>query len=297
MISGFFYFEITIFVSMNTTGKRLLFLITVLLLWTVVLPCRSQEKKLAKEFVKQNVQLSVLLFQPAYIYKTSLKTDILDSLGITDKSLYDSVLMANSLILQYIDDSLFVANYMTGLKTEMKKFNFAIYDEDQIADFMNIDSNAYVVNVAQVELEESLAPYRDATVVDDMEYYHDHLLNALTINSWFEISEVNTKKNERQVYFASEEITDDLHGEFTYDVFSDDIKYFYTIDSLEVSDIYTFAYQAGRTYAAYTFDLLMNKYIRKHLPKGREEKHYYRYDPVHKKIFQAEDDRFIPLEK
>jgi len=282
---------------MKISGKRLLVFITVLLLWMLVLPCRAQEKKLAKEFVKDNIRRSILLFQPSFIYKTSLKTDILDSLEIKDESLYDSVLMANSLILKHIDDSLFIANYMTGLKKEMKKFNFVIYDEEHIADFMNIDSNAYVVNVAQIELEESYMPYRDATVVDNMEYYHEHLLNALTINSWFEISEVNTKKNERRVYYTSDAITDDIHGEFTYDVFTDEIKYFYTIDSLKVSDIYTFAYQAGRTYAAYTFDLLLNKYIQKHLPEGREEKHYYRYDPVHRKIFQAGDDRFIPLEK
>lgn len=282
---------------MKVSGKSILVFLSVWLLLMAAIPCRSQEKKLAKEFVKQNIQRSILLFQPSFIYKTSLKTDILDSLGIKDETLFDSVLMANSLILQYIDDSLFIANYMTGLKEELKKFHFAIYDEEHIADFMNIDSNSYVVNVAQIELEETLVPFRDATEVDNMQYYHDHLLNSINVNSWLEISEVNTKKNDRQVYFAGEEITDDVHGEFVYDVFSDEIKYFYTIDSLKPGDIYTFAYQLGRTYAAYTFDLLLNKYVKKHLPEGREEKHYYRFDPVHRKIFQAENDRFIPLEK
>ncbi|NOX84553.1 MAG: hypothetical protein GXO86_01080 [Chlorobi bacterium] len=272
-------------------------LLSVLLLSALVMPCRAQEKKLAKEFVKQEVQRNVLLLQPSFVYKTSLKTYILDSLGIKDKTLFDSVLMANSVILQYVDDSLFIANYMAGLKKELKRFRFSVYDENRTADFMAANSNAYIVNVAQIELEEDLFPYRDATVYENIEYYHDHLLNSLTVDSWFEISEVNTEKNERQVYFASDAIMDDIHGEFTYDVFSDEIKYFYTIDSLTVKDVYVFAYQLGRTYAAYTFDLIMNKYISDHLPKGKKAKHYLRFDPVHRKIFQADDDRFVPLDK
>ena len=282
---------------MNVSVKTTLLLLLAMLLPAAVIPCRAQEKKLAKAFVSENVKRSILLFQPSFIYKTSLKTDILDTLDITDETLFDSVLMAHSITLQYIDDSVFIANYMTGLKKELKQFGFAIYDEEHIADFMKIDSNGYVVNVAQIELEEDYFPYRDATVYDNMEYYHEHRLNAVTINSWFEISEVNTEKIDRQVYFTSDQITDDVHGEFTYDVFTDQLKYFYTIDSLRVSDVYTFAYQAGRTYAGYTFDLLMNKYIRKHFPDGKEPRHYLRYDPVHRKIFKAEEDRFIPLEK
>ncbi len=270
---------------------------SVLLFSGLFLPSCSPERKLANEYVKNDTARSILLLKPAYIYKTSLKTYILDSLGITDKSLSDSVLLANSDILQYLDDSMFIANYVLGLKKELKKFNFTIYNEDNTADFMETDRNAYLVNVAQIEVEENALPYRDETWIDNIQYYHDQLLNTITVDSWFEISEVNNNKNGRQVYFASDEITDDLKGEFTYDVFTDNVKYFYKIDSLDTDDVYNFAYQLGRTYAAYTFDLLMNKYIQKHLPSGKQPGTYWRFDPVNHDLFPATGDRFVLMDK
>lgn len=271
-------------------------LLIVFLTGVFLISC-SPDRKLAGNFAKSKLQRSVLLLQPKFVYKVSLKTHVPDSLNIKDKSLYDSVLMAHSNILRYINDSLFIANYMLGLNKELRKFHFTIYTAEQTAKFMETDTAAYIVNVAQLEIDENIFPYRDETQVDDSYYYHDHKLNSITVDSWFEISEVNDNKKDNRVYYASDEITDNLLGEFTQDIFTGEIKYFYTIDSLKPGDVYNFAYQLGRSYAGYTFDVLMNKFVKDHLASGEKEKKYWRFDPRAQKLFEATTDKFIPLKK
>ena len=116
---------------------------TIVFMLVMVWSC-SLERKLAMEFTKSKVRRSALLIVPPLIYKSSLKTEILDSLKITDKTLFDSVLYANSSFIQHIDDELFIENYKVGFSKELNRFGFDVYLEDKTAEFMNVDSNAYL---------------------------------------------------------------------------------------------------------------------------------------------------------
>jgi len=234
---------------------------------------------------------------PQFIYKENLKKEILDSLEIKDESLFDSVLMANSQLLQFVDDSLFIANYMLGLYNELKQFGFLVYREEFTNEFMDIDSNAFIINVAQIEIEEAHYTQRDDVTIYDTYYYHDHELNAAYISSWIEISDINSDKSNHDVYFASDIITDDLEGEFVYGAFSEDLKYLFEIDTLKHADLYDFAHLLGRTYAGYTFDLLLNKYLKNNLPDEQLSDNYWRYDPALGNLFYATEDKFILLEE
>ena len=273
--------------------KNVLKTLILIAMMAVVYSC-SMERKLATGFVGEEAGKSALLLSTDALFKKSIKTNLLDSLEITDESLFDSVLYANSDFVKEIDDPLFLRNFLIGFEQELKVFGFSIYKESQMADFMEIDSNAYVIYLAQIELEESYYTFRDETAYLDNYYYHDHSLNAISVYSWFEISKVNEKK-EKHVYFADDMIVDEVDGEFTLDFFGGDVKYLYQIDSLKVKDLYEYAFVLGRTYAGYTFDLLMNNYIRKNMPEKPEE--YLRYDPYNKQYFPATNDRFITLDE
>ena len=253
----------------------------------------SPEKKLANSFVKNQVKRSALLLGTDAVFKKSLKTDILDSLGITNEDLFDSVLYAHSDFLQYINDSLFLENFLLGVEKELQVFNFNVYRESQTSDFLEVDSNAYVIYLAQVELEEAYFPFKDETVYMDMSFYHEHILNSVSVYAWFEINEVN-RNRQRNVYFAEDAIVDDVDGEFTFDYFGGQVKYFYQIDSLTTDDLYKYAYTLGRRYAGYTFDLILNNYIRENMEVA--PRYYLRFDPFYKTFFEATDDRFIQLE-
>jgi hypothetical protein len=108
---------------------------------------------------------------------------------------------------------------------------------------------------------------------------------------------VNDSAEKANVYFATDLITDDMQGAFSYDIFTGNIKYTYNIDSLKVSELYKFAYQLGRTYAGYTFDFLLNTYLDKALPKQERSDNYWRFNPYDKTFFPAYDDRLVPLDE
>lgn len=274
--------------------RQIIHSVGILLLAIWMLSC-STERKLATGFVKTNGESSTLVFYPDFLFKTNQKTFLLDSLGIMDESLFDSVLMAHSKFLQHTNDSLFIANYVLGFSKELSAFGFAVYEEDEIAEFMELDTNSFVINVAQLELEESIYTHRDESLVYDTYYYHDQDLEAIYVNAWIEISRVDENLEKPNVYFATAMVSDDFDGDFSFDIFSGNIRYIYNIDSLDQADIYKYAYELGRTYASYTFDFLLNTYLDNNLPKGERSDKYWRYNPYDKTFFPAYEDRLIPL--
>lgn len=256
----------------------------------------STERKLAIYYAKNASSINAVVLPPAFLFKVNQKTYLLDSLGITDESIFDSVLYANSTLLQYIDDSLLISNYIYGFKKELAVFGIKVYNENEMGSFLENDSNAVMVNVAQLELEEVLFPWEDEAQIYDTKYTYSHLLNAIYVNSWIEIGRYDQENSQQLVYFASDVTTDIVDGEFNYDVFSQKIQYMYNYDSLTVSQLYDYAYVLGRTYAGYTFDLLLNTYLDKKLLNGTRSDKYWRYDPNKHVFFPAEKDKLILME-
>ncbi len=280
---------------MITHKRQYILLIITFLVGGLLLSCNS-ERKFAAGFVDKKINRSALVFFPEFLFKTNQKTFLLDSLGVTDETQFDSVLMANSKFLQYLNDSLFIANYAFGFTKELSAFGFSVFDEHKVAEFMEVDSNAFVINIAQIELEETIYTQRDEAVIYETYYFHDQDLEAVYVNSWIEISKVNEHTDKPIIYFATGLITDDLEGDFSYDLFTGRINYVYNIDSLEKASLYEYAYQLGRTYAGYTFDFLLNTYLDKTVPKAERSDKYWRFNPHDKTFFPAYDDRLVPLD-
>ncbi|HHL57767.1 MAG TPA: hypothetical protein ENJ14_02400 [Bacteroidetes bacterium] len=270
------------------------------IVWTLIVflavSC-SVEKKLAMDFVQSNNSRHVLVFSTDQVFKVNQKRELLDSLKITDESIFDSVLYANSGYLQYINDSLFLANYVLGYLKEMETLGFHVYKESQTLEFLNLDSNAYVANIAQIEIEETIYDYRAGEEIFGEYYYYDFELNALIVNSWIELKEYNKTGNGEQLYFATDMITDDFDGEFYTDLFAGEVRFAYNVDTLETEDLYNFAYLLGRKYASYTIDWMVNKYLDENIPEGKRSDNYWRYDPYRKEFYPEEEDRFIPMDE
>jgi hypothetical protein len=263
---------------------------------SLLLSC-STERKFATAFVDTNAGRSALVFYPDFLFKVNQKAFLIDSLGITDTTHYDSVLMAHSKYLQYLNDSLFLANYKLGFEKELSVFGFDVFEESRITEFMEEDTNAFVFHIAQLELEESLYTQTDEILIYDTYYSHDQDLEAVYVNSWLEISQVNASGNKPNVFFATALITDDLEGSFSFDVFTGNISYAYSFDSLRIADLYDFAYQIGRTNAGYTFDYLLNSFLDETVPADKRSDKYWRFNPYDKTFFPAYDDRLVPLDE
>ena len=181
--------------------KKLIGVFFIIILAIQIITSCSVEEKMALNFVKVNNTRSILVFSPDQIFKVNQKTELLDSLKIYDESKFDSVLYTHSDYLQYLNDSLFLANYVLGYTEEMTSLGFAVYNQDQTQTFMEVDSNAYVANIAQIEIEETYYDYRAGETIYGHYYYYDFELNAIVVNSWIELKEFDKNGYPNNVCF------------------------------------------------------------------------------------------------
>ena len=269
------------------------FLVGIVVLALSIQAC-SIERKTAVAFTKKANGTRLIVLQPDQLFKINQKLYLLDSLGPVDKGREAEVLLENSLFLKDLNDSRFVDNYMLGYKNELARFGFDVYDASTMDKVPAMDSNVIQVSVAQIELEETLYPFRDEAQIYGQNYFHDHQLNAVFINSWFDITPGNHKSS---IYFATDMLVDQVESTFDYDVFSDQVRYMYNLETMSTDMLYQFAYDLGRVYAGYTFDYLLNTELDRVLPPEDRTDRYWRYDPFSQTFFLAGEDRFISLDE
>lgn len=265
----------------------------------LILSSCSIERRIAKEYIASDSTRTVLVMAPDFLFKTSLKDWQIDSveqdLGEWAK---DSILLERSLYLRNIDDSLFIRYYMDNYIAELEALGFTVYEEDSLLSFLSGKPGSYIVNIAQLELEEYVMPYTDEEQIGDYIYSEVVDLNALNLNSWIEVSKVN-EEAEKALFFASHYLTDALEGYFRQFYFTGEVQYRYEIDTLAMNDVYLLGGYAGYLYATYTFDYLMNMYIDKRVFEEGANRTaiYYHYDRLKDFLRAAkEGERFIQME-
>jgi hypothetical protein len=276
--------------------KNTIYIIFSVLLIVLFSSCNPQ-KRLAREFVSKSKDYKFMVLGPSTIFKYNLNTKVVDSLGITDEDIRDSILWEQSCFIKNINDSLLIANYILGFENELANYRVKVYDQESSGEFMQSDSNAWMINIAQLELEEENYEYRDETEYYGYVYYHDHLLRAVNVNSWFEINELNSNDKKNNVYYATNTITDDLNSSYDFDIFTEKVVYQYDIDSLDLSKLYNYVYLLGRIYATYTYDYLMNSYISEKQGFPLKKSELLRFYPPTGTFFLADDNRLISLDE
>jgi len=252
--------------------------ITAILFLTLILASCSQERRLAGRFITERRQSNILFLEPSFSYKFSYK--IPDSVDFEkqSKQVQDSLIFFNSALLQYVDDSLLFSEFNSGFAKGLNALGYNFYDAKQTDAFMHAGSGT-IVNLTQVQLEEYYDSITDEASFSEDERYNYHLfITAINFDNWFEISSINTTDTARTLLYITNKINDNVNGGFRYFPLSGDVKYSYTIDSLKVNDIYSFAAYFGNLYAGYFLDYQMNNYVETHLPRGVAATKRYTYD-------------------
>lgn len=278
----------------NSFFKKKTFFIIFIPLFFLLNSC-SVEYKIAKGFVDTPNNISLLVFTPDYIFKNNLKTyeyPVYDSLSGDD---LDSALFFNSLFLQNLDDSIFFENYMNNLNLGLSMYGINVFPEYMLDSFLLIQSDAYILYIAQIELEEYVMPYTAEEYFGEYFYSETIDLNAVNINSWFEITKLNSDENVKKVLYASHMVFDDMSGSFSQNIFTGEVKFSYIIEQMTENDIYELSALLGAKYAGYTFDYFLNNYIIKHLPENVHSDKYLHYNPFRKTLTPAYDDCFIEM--
>jgi len=254
------------------------------------------EYKLGKTFIESKPDISILIIPADYVYKTNLKkSEIGDTTGMNEKET-DSALMANSRFLKDISDSAFLETFINSMITEFEQLGIKVFVNNPDS-FLFLPSPAYILNLAQFELEETIRDNKDSEVFEEVTYYKTIKTNALTFNSWFELSWLNPKKEGRKLFFASETISDIVDGYFTQNIITGQVFYKYDIIELDMDIIYKYCDLLGKRYAGYTYDYLMNLYIMQNFPPDVKRRYYMHYDRSVRLLEPSSDDRFEILEE
>jgi hypothetical protein len=246
----------------------------------------SPERKLAKQFVGTVTKPSLLVLMPLSIFKENLK--------VPEGEVPDSTTQA--VIIDKLSDSVVISRFNASYMKELKNYGLQVFQDASVTDFMDVDSNAWVVNIAQMELQEYSTIYVDTQEVLGMEYSYDIPLNGVNSAYWFEFSRVNAPENIKpEVMFAANDLYDQFNGKLNFDIFTGAISYNLQSDTITEADFYRQLDFSARLYAGYTFDYLMNNYIGTNITDDLQMRRYFRYDPYLKSIFVTEYDKFIPL--
>jgi len=256
------------------------------------------EQKLAGSFVDNEKQGQYLLLQPSIVFKYNLKDFEIPGIDTLDEFRKDSLLLENSLFLKAVSDSVLIEEFIASIKKALEIYGSVIIRENAIDTLMENGGTPYIINVAQLSLEEYIHPYSAEEQVYDEFIVIDGIdLNALNFNVWIELGRMNTDKNNK-VLFTSDYLLDNINGTLKQNLISGKMSFDYTTDTITMPQVYEFARQFGKITANLLFDYLMNNYIGENLPEDYPfERLYYHYDPVRRLVYPiGDEERIIELD-
>lgn len=284
--------------NLNPINKIWFFIGSLSFVLVMLLSSCSPQRKLAKEIVDQTPEWGVLALMPEQIFMINNRYDSNDE-NMEGLSEYEKnqQLLEQTLLLSKVDDTLVRRLFETAYLSTLRSYGVLVYEESAFEDFYERDSLSWVVNIAQLELQEFIENYEDEENFFGMRYLQTIPLNAVNIGVWVEISRLNGSSQKAPVYFSDQNLFDALESDFVFDFSTNSVNYYYNIDSLTPQNVYDFSGFMGRLTAAYTYDQILNNQLEQQQGISDEDPVFYRYDPYLKRLFPTEYDRFILMEE
>lgn len=254
--------------------KRLAFI--GLLLAMTLSGCQT-ELKLAKKYVAERQGIQAAVYFPE---KAEVTVE------------YNTQLEKQTEVLNGFNQDLFLDVMYSAYSEEMGRYGVEVYVPEDIEN-VPVDSTHWLVMLSRMEISGRITEYEDYLFSDSEEYSYKHPLNTVNVASWFEINDSVWLP----VLFCEHNLMDGFDSQTDYSFWTGHIDYSYTIDTLELKDVYNYAVYLGKLYAGYTFDYMMNSYVGTELKKrGYAYQLMLRYDPYKKHLRYAdEDDYFIEV--
>ena len=238
----------------------------------------QMEKKLAEQFVAEQTQTRVAVYFPE---QADVKVEYNMQYGQTE-------------VLQGFSQNLFLDVMYEAYADMLRIYGLDVYIPDDI-DNVQVDSTHWLVMLSRMEISGRITEYEDYLFSDTDEFSYKHPLNTVNVASWFEINDGEW----RPVQFCEHNLMDGFDSKANYSLWSGQVDYEYTIDTLKLTDVYNYAVYLGKLYAGYTYDYMMNSYVG---AKTNNVNYYYnvmlRYNPYKKHLFYAEEgDMFIEIDE
>ena len=252
-------------------------LVWVLFVFALLLSSCQTELKLAKKYMANRPNIQAAVYFPE---QAEVKTE------------YSTQYGKKTEVLNGFSQDLFLDVMYNAYAEEMGHYGVDVYVPDDIESAL-IDSTHWLVMLSRMEISGRITEYEDYLFSDTDEYSYKYPLNTVNVASWFEINDGDWKP----VLFCEHNLMDGFDSKTDFSFWTQKIDYTYTIDTLELEDIYNYAVYLGKLYAGYTYDYMMNSYVGEELKK-RDYLYQIllRYDPYKKQLrYAEEDDGFVEI--
>ena len=247
-------------------------------LCVLVLTGCQTEKKLAKKYIAERPHIAAAVYFPE---QAEVKVE------------YNAQLDKQTRVLQGFDQDLFLDVMYNAYAETMDDYGVEVYVPED-AENVQVDSIHWLVILSRMEVVGRITEYEDYLFSDMDEYSYKHPLNTVNVASWFEVNDGEW----RPVLFCEHNLMDGFDSKTDFSIWTNTLDYSYSIDTLELQDVYNYAVYLGKLYAGYTYDYMMNSYVGEELKKkGYAYQIMLRYDPYERKFrYAEEDDGFVEIE-
>ena len=241
-------------------------------LFALLLSSCQTELKIAKQYVAERNNIRAAVYFPE---KAVVKVE------------YNAQLDKKTEVLNGFSQDLFLDVMYNAYAEMMGQYGVEVYVPDDI-DSILVDSTHWLVLLTHQEIVGRISEYEDYFFSDSDEYSYKHPLNLVNVASWFEINDSEWLPE----LYCEHNLMDGFDSKTDFSFWTQELNYTYTIDTLELADVYNFAVYLGKQYAGYTYDYMMNHYVgeemrRQYLDYWNQDR--LRYDPF-KKQLRYEDD-------
>jgi len=253
-------------------------------------------RQVAGNFTVKGPKIALLVNPPAMVFKFNHRGEDIPGFDSLPQEQQDSALWIHSRFMQFVSDSLVLENYLNRFIDELRLLGLTVYVGKVEDSLLKSNPQTYVLEVAQLQLDEYMYTLEDEDSYLDSVYLKRIRLNAVDFSAWFDLWKVSSGTARKTTLYATNTAYDDFDGRFFHDPFSGAMRYKYAIDTLDTSDLYEMALYLGRRHAGYLYDFFLNQYVAQHLPEGEEPEDYYHFDRVNGRLVSAGDDRLEVLE-
>ena len=249
------------------------------LLMAFVLTSCQTEMKLAKKYMEERPHIEAAVYFPE---KAEVKVE------------YNSQYGKQTEVLNGFSQDMFLDIMYNAYAQTMGDYGVNVYVPEDI-NKVPVDTTHWLVMLSRVEVSGRITEYEDYLFSDTDEYSYKHPLNTVNVASWFEVNDGDWKP----VLFCEHNLMDGFDSKTDYSFWTQKIDYSYTIDTLDLQDVYNYAVYLGKLYAGYTYDYMLNSYIGTALKKKGYGYHIMlRYDPYKKQLrYAEEDDCFVEIKE
>lgn len=187
-------------------------------------------------------------------------------------------------------DSVLLEKYNRAFAMLLADYGFRVYSYYEADAFLSHPGSGLIINIAQLELEEAVDVYSDSEVFDTLEYFESFPVRVFRVNSWIEVSGVDTARENQEVFYATSSLSDIIEGYFIQKQFSGDVYYTYRRFDMRPSLTGKFVESTGEEHAQKLFDVWMNRYIKRNSADSQKtgiyfsDPGYYHYNKKKRRI-------------